>query len=103
MKHLRGQDRNSKVFNHYRPLICETQKENVEDLTEKVLSQWCEYGICTSANHDTLAKTTLPFYLNLLPIFTSSYERGVTLMNLTTTKLRSSLESKNLSTFMMIN
>lgn len=37
------------LFNHYRPLICETQKENVEDLTEKVLSQWYEYGIRTSA------------------------------------------------------
>jgi hypothetical protein len=90
------------LFNHYRPLICETKKENVEDLTDKVLSQWYEYGICTSANHDTLAKATLPFYLNLLPIFTSSYERGVHL-NLITTKLRSSSESKNLSTFMMIN
>lgn len=38
----------------------------------------------------------------VLPISTSSYERGFNLINLIITKLRSSLKSKYLSAFMMI-
>jgi hypothetical protein len=46
-----GEDGITTLFNHYRPLTCETLKEDVEGITKEVLSEWYEYGICMSANH----------------------------------------------------